>query len=65
MRLVTGFLVIGSGIAGSPIYSRALLMLTEVRNHLHGTTSVERVEFVLYDQLALAAFQRAFAQMKD
>ena len=40
-------------------------MLTEVRDHLHGTTSLERVEFVLYDKLSLAAFKRAFTQLKD
>jgi O-acetyl-ADP-ribose deacetylase (regulator of RNase III) len=65
VRLVTGFLVIGSSIAGSPIYSRALLMLTEVRDHLHGTASLERVEFVLHDQLGVAAFNRARAHLKD
>ena len=40
-------------------------MLTEVRHLPHGTTSLEWVEFVLYDKLSLAAFQRAFANLKD
>jgi hypothetical protein len=40
-------------------------VLTEVRDHPHGTTSLERVEFVLYDKLSPAAFQRAFAKIKE
>ena len=59
------FPAIGTGIAGFPLDRCALLMLTEVRDHLHGTTSLERVEFVLYDKLSLAAFKRAFAHLKD
>jgi O-acetyl-ADP-ribose deacetylase (regulator of RNase III) len=56
---------IGTGIAGFPIVRCATLMLTEVRDHLRGTTSLERVDFVLYDTPALEAFKSALAQLKD
>ena len=36
----------------------------EVRDHLNGSTSLQRVEFVLFDSPALTAFERAFAAMK-
>ena len=59
------FPAIGTGIAGFPLARCAMLMLHEVRDHLHGATSLERVEFVLYDKPSLEAFKRAFAQIKD
>jgi O-acetyl-ADP-ribose deacetylase (regulator of RNase III) len=59
------FPAIGTGIAGFPIARCATLMFTEVRDHLRGATSLERVEFVLYDQASPEAFQRALAQLKD
>ena len=59
------FPAIGTGIAGFPLERCALLMLTEVRDHLRSTTSLERIEFVLFDQPSLTAFQHAFAQIKD
>lgn len=59
------FPAIGTGIAGFPLARCALLMLTEVRDHLRARTSLERIEFVLYDPPSLEAFHRAFAQLKD
>jgi O-acetyl-ADP-ribose deacetylase (regulator of RNase III) len=59
------FPAIGTGIAGFPIDRCAQVMLDEVRAHLSGDTSLERVEFVLFDRAALAAFERAFAAMRD
>jgi O-acetyl-ADP-ribose deacetylase len=56
---------IGTGIAGFPVARCALLMLTEVRDHLRAPTSLERVEFVLYDKASLTAFQRAFTGLRD
>jgi O-acetyl-ADP-ribose deacetylase (regulator of RNase III) len=54
------FPAIGTGIAGFPMDRCAQVMLEEVRAHLMGATSVQRVEFVLFDGAALAAFRRAF-----
>ena len=59
------FPAIGAGIAGFPIDRCAQVMLGEVRDHLSGPTTLERVEFVLFDQRALAAFERVLAEMKD
>ena len=54
------FPAIGTGIAGFPLDRCAQVMLEEVRDHLNGETSLRRVEFVLFDAAALAAFQGAF-----
>ena len=59
------FPAIGTGIAGFPLARCAALMLTEVRDHLRTPTSLERIEFVLFDQPALQTFERALAQLKD
>lgn len=59
------FPAIGTGIAGFPIDRCARVMLDEVREHLRGPTSLERVEFVLFDAAGLAAFERALAAIPD
>jgi len=59
------FPAIGTGIAGFPVERCAQVMLEEVRAHLGGPTTLERVEFVLFDRAALQVFQRALAEMKD
>jgi O-acetyl-ADP-ribose deacetylase (regulator of RNase III) len=59
------FPAIGTGIAGFPLDLCAAVMLAEVRDHLCGATSVERVEFVLFDKDALKAFAAVFAAMID
>ncbi|HVN63129.1 MAG TPA: macro domain-containing protein [Candidatus Binataceae bacterium] len=59
------FPAIGTGIAGFPLDRCAVVMLEEVRTHLFGPTSIERVEFVLFDASALAAFEKAFNAMKS
>jgi O-acetyl-ADP-ribose deacetylase len=59
------FPAIGTGIAGFPMDRCAEVMLDEVRAHLSGPTTLERVEFVLFDHAALKAFERAFAAMRD
>jgi hypothetical protein len=38
-------------------------MLREVAEHLKGTTSLEKVYFVLFDVRALAAFEKVWAEM--
>ena len=57
------FPAIGTGIAVFPLHRCAQIMLEEVRSHLSGDTSVNRVEFVLYDASALEVFRRRFASM--
>ncbi len=59
------FPAIGTGIAGFPIERCAMVMLEEIRDHLRGTTALERVELVLFDERGLGAFQDALAKMAD
>lgn len=59
------FPAIGTGIAGFAMAQCAEVMLEEVREHLRGATSLERVEFVLFDRPALEAFEKAFAKTTD
>ncbi len=58
------FPAIGTGIAGFPIERCAQVMLEEVREHLSGKSTLERVEFVLFDRQSLEIFERALAEMK-
>ncbi|MBV8056216.1 MAG: macro domain-containing protein [Deltaproteobacteria bacterium] len=59
------FPAIGTGIAGFPLDRCAEVMGAEVRDHLKGETSLEQVEFVLYDKPSLYMFQHAFAKVAD
>ncbi|HEY6395291.1 MAG TPA: macro domain-containing protein [Candidatus Binataceae bacterium] len=59
------FPAIGTGIAGFPIDRCAQVMLAEAREHLCGETSLERIEFVLFDKRSLDAFKRALAALPD
>ena len=54
---------IGTGIAGFPLERCAQVMLEEVREHLSGETTLQQVQFVLFDAAAMAIFQRTFAAM--
>jgi O-acetyl-ADP-ribose deacetylase (regulator of RNase III) len=56
---------IGTGIAGFPLDRCAEVMLDEIRTHLSARTSLKRVELVLFDAPALAAFERTLASMSD
>jgi O-acetyl-ADP-ribose deacetylase (regulator of RNase III) len=49
---------IGTGVVGFPLGECAEIMIDEVVRHLDGSTTIEKVYFVLFDQEALAAFQR-------
>jgi O-acetyl-ADP-ribose deacetylase len=57
------FPAIGTGVAGFPMERCAEVMLAEIRDHLGGTTSLERVEMVLYDDASLRVFERVFARL--
>ncbi len=59
------FPAIGTGIAGFPLERCAEVMLEEIRDHLRRTTSLKRVEMVLFDARALRAFEKTFAKMTD
>ena len=52
------FPAIGTGIAGFPIERCAQVMLEEVRAHLEGSTTLERVDFLLFDRRSLEVFER-------
>jgi O-acetyl-ADP-ribose deacetylase len=58
------FPAIGTGIAGFPIERCAQVMLEEVRTHLSAATTLERVEFVLFDRRALEVFERALDNLQ-
>ena len=57
------FPAVGTGIAGFPLSDCARIMLREVANHLKGSTSLERVHFVLFDARCLSAFEKVWAEM--
>jgi O-acetyl-ADP-ribose deacetylase (regulator of RNase III) len=59
------FPAIGTGVAGFPMDRCAEVMLEEVRDHLKGETSLESVEFVLFDRPAFEAFEKTLARMPD
>ncbi len=57
------FPAIGTGIAGFPLDDCARLMIAAVREHLApGTSTLEKVMFVLFDQEAYDAFARELAR---
>jgi O-acetyl-ADP-ribose deacetylase (regulator of RNase III) len=58
------FPAIGTGIAGFPIERCAEVMLEEVRAHLGGSTTLERIDFVLFDRRSLEVFERTLATMQ-
>jgi O-acetyl-ADP-ribose deacetylase (regulator of RNase III) len=58
------FPAIGTGIAGFPIERCAQVMLEEVRTHLCGPTTLERIDFVLFDRRSLEVFERTLAEMQ-
>jgi O-acetyl-ADP-ribose deacetylase (regulator of RNase III) len=59
------FPAVGTGIAGFPLDRCAEIMGSEVRDHLRGETSLQRVEFVLFDNPSLYVFQHSFAKIPD
>lgn len=57
------FPAVGTGVAGFPLERCAQVMLEEIRKHLSGPTTLERVVFVLFDEPALKVFERTLAAM--
>jgi O-acetyl-ADP-ribose deacetylase (regulator of RNase III) len=58
------FPAVGTGIAGFPVPDCAQIMLREAVAHLRGETSLETVQFVLFDAAALAAFKEVWKNMQ-
>jgi O-acetyl-ADP-ribose deacetylase len=58
------FPAIGTGIAGFPLRECAEIMLRETAKHLSGATSLERVDFILFDAAALKVFQEVFRALE-
>ena len=58
------FPAVGTGIAGFPMRDCAEIMLRECVRHFGGETTLERVDFVLYDEEALREFERVLNSMK-
>ncbi len=58
------FPAIGTGIAGFPIERCAQVMLAEVRAHLSAPTTLERIDFVLFDRRSLEIFELVLEKMK-
>jgi O-acetyl-ADP-ribose deacetylase len=59
------FPAVGTGIAGFPLNECARIMLHEVAENLKNPTSLETVYFVLFDERALAAFEKVCAEMAE
>ena len=59
------FPAVGTGIAGFPTRECAEIMLQECAKHLSGPTSIERIDFVLYDDAALRVFEEVFRTMQS
>lgn len=58
------FPAVGTGIAGFPIRECAEIMLDEAAKHLEGTTSVQKIYFVLFDSESLKIFKEAFRELR-
>ena len=59
------FPAVGTGIAGFPLTECAQIMLHEVAEYLKNPTSLEKVYFVLFDERALAEFEKVRAEMAE
>jgi O-acetyl-ADP-ribose deacetylase len=64
-RLKTiAFPAVGTGIAGFPLRECAEIMLSEAAKHLAAPTSVEKIDFVLFDAEALKIFEEVFSEFQ-
>ena len=58
------FPAVGTGIAGFPMRECAEIMLAEAQKHLQGATSLEQVQFVLFDKQSLEIFEQVWKETK-
>src|SRR6185295_11479200 len=59
------FPAVGTGIGGFPLSECAEIMLHETAEHLKKGSSLDAVFFVLFDERALAAFDKTLNAMKE
>ncbi|MGH9325442.1 MAG: macro domain-containing protein [Terriglobia bacterium] len=57
------FPAIGTGVAAFPMEACARIMIEVVLEHLKSRTSLERIDFVLYDDEALKIFEETYKQL--
>jgi len=57
------FPAVGTGIAGFPVRECAEIMLRETEKHFEQPTSLEKVQFILFDQEALKVFEDTFKEL--
>ena len=57
------FPAIGTGIAGFPMDECANVMISEVLEHLKSRSSLEKIYFVLYDDVALRTFEETYKKL--
>jgi O-acetyl-ADP-ribose deacetylase (regulator of RNase III) len=55
---------IGTGVAGFPMEECASIILGETLEHLKCRTSLEHIDFVLYDDAALKTFEETYSQLR-
>jgi O-acetyl-ADP-ribose deacetylase len=58
------FPAVGTGIAGFDLQECAEIMLSEAARHLNGKTSLETIQFVLYDTEAKRIFERVWERIQ-
>ena len=58
------FPAVGTGIAGFPMRECAEIMLAEAQKHLQGATSLEQVQFILFDKQSLEIFEQVWKEAK-
>jgi O-acetyl-ADP-ribose deacetylase len=58
------FPAVGTGVSGFPMEECAQIMLTEAAQHLQGSTSIEKIYFVLFDTKARDVFQTTWASLQ-
>jgi O-acetyl-ADP-ribose deacetylase len=59
------FPAVGTGIGGFPLSECADIMLREAAEHLKRGSPMEAIYFVLFDERALAAFQKELSAMNE
>lgn len=59
------FPAVGTGIAGFPMRECAEIMLVEAQKHLRGATSLEQIQFVLFDKQSLEIFEQVWREIRN
>jgi O-acetyl-ADP-ribose deacetylase (regulator of RNase III) len=58
------FPAVGTGVSGFPMDECAQIMLSEAAQHLQGSTSIEKIYFILLDTDARDVFQSMWAKLQ-